>query len=37
MTANLMIRPVSDGYMEQAEDSTGRFRGEPTPVVAERS
>jgi hypothetical protein len=35
--ANLMIRPVSDRYMEQADESTGRFRREPTPVVAERS
>ena len=35
--ANLMITPVSERHMERAEEGTGRFRREPTPVTAERS
>src|SRR5262245_11087988 len=35
--ANLLIRPVSDRYMEPGEQGTARFRREPAPVTAERS
>jgi MFS family permease len=37
--ANLLIRPVHDRFMEQAEEGTGRFVREPerAPVTAERS
>jgi hypothetical protein len=34
--ANLLIRPVSERYMEP-EEAAGRFQREPEPVTAERS